>query len=106
VSETVAPTVAYGSEIPCPSLPPHARRGQFPKDRPNDLPVRLRDGDPLDEIAAIQHGDRSGGHERPRRPMIVLRSPKGGTGPAEVDGLPVTGTCRAHQVPLSVVGPV
>ena len=41
--------------------------------------------------------------ERPRWPMIVLRSPKGWTGPAEVDGLPVTGTWRAHQVPLAAV---
>lgn len=38
---------------------------------------------------------------RPRWPMIVLRSPKGWTGPALVDGLPVEGTWRAHQVPLS-----
>ena len=33
--------------------------------------------------------------------MIVLRSPKGWTGPKEVDGLPVEGTWRSHQVPLS-----
>jgi xylulose-5-phosphate/fructose-6-phosphate phosphoketolase len=38
-----------------------------------------------------------------RWPMIVLRSPKGWTGPAEVDGLPVEGTWRAHQVPLAGV---
>jgi xylulose-5-phosphate/fructose-6-phosphate phosphoketolase len=36
-------------------------------------------------------------------PMIVLRTPKGWTGPAEVDGLPVAGTWRAHQVPLAEV---
>ena len=35
--------------------------------------------------------------------MIVLRTPKGWTGPAEVDGLPVEGTWRAHQVPLAEV---
>src|SRR6516225_6905355 len=46
-------------------------------------------------------GDTRG--ERPRWPMIVLRSPKGWTGPAEVDGLPVEGTWRAHQVPLAQV---
>ncbi len=40
---------------------------------------------------------------RPRWPMIVLRTPKGWTGPKEVDGLPVEGTWRAHQVPLSEV---
>ena len=33
--------------------------------------------------------------------MIVLRTPKGWTGPAEVDGLPVEGTWRSHQVPLA-----
>jgi xylulose-5-phosphate/fructose-6-phosphate phosphoketolase len=40
---------------------------------------------------------------RPEWPMIVLRSPKGWTGPREVDGLPVEGTWRAHQVPLAEV---
>ncbi|MFI2236086.1 phosphoketolase [Streptomyces chrestomyceticus] len=40
---------------------------------------------------------------RPRWPMIVLRTPKGWTGPDEVDGAPVEGTWRAHQVPLSGV---
>ena len=39
---------------------------------------------------------------RPRWPMIVLKSPKGWTGPKEVDGLKVEGTFRAHQVPLLV----
>ncbi|WP_432073001.1 phosphoketolase family protein [Streptomyces wuyuanensis] len=55
----------------------------------------------LDRIAAIQHEARDGGRTgRPRWPMIVLRTPKGWTGPAEVDGHPVEGTWRAHQVPL------
>ncbi|HTS14618.1 MAG TPA: phosphoketolase family protein, partial [Candidatus Sulfotelmatobacter sp.] len=49
--------------------------------------------------AAREEGDR----ERPRWPMIVLRSPKGWTGPATVDGLPVEGTWRSHQVPFSEV---
>lgn len=39
--------------------------------------------------------------ERPRWPMIVLKSPKGWTGPKMVDGLKVEGTFRAHQVPIS-----
>ncbi len=39
--------------------------------------------------------------ERPRWPMIILNTPKGWTGPKEVDGLPVEGTWRAHQVPIS-----
>jgi xylulose-5-phosphate/fructose-6-phosphate phosphoketolase len=56
----------------------------------------------LDDIAAIQRRAREDGVlERPRWPMIVLRSPKGWTGPKEVDGLPVEGTWRAHQVPFA-----
>jgi len=47
------------------------------------------------------HGDRVHGEQtRPRWPMIVLRSPKGWTGPTNVEGLPVEGTFRAHQVPI------
>ncbi|MFK3980706.1 phosphoketolase [Micromonospora sp. NPDC050397] len=58
----------------------------------------------LDEIAAIQRRARGTGVvERPRWPMIVLRTPKGWTGPHEVDGRPVEGTWRAHQVPLAGV---
>ncbi|MFJ6567793.1 phosphoketolase [Streptomyces sp. NPDC091292] len=58
----------------------------------------------LDRIAVIQRQARGGGAtERPRWPMIVLRTPKGWTGPATVDGLPVENTWRAHQVPLSGV---
>ncbi|HEY5472805.1 MAG TPA: hypothetical protein VIK32_06395, partial [Candidatus Limnocylindrales bacterium] len=58
----------------------------------------------LDEIAAIQDRARTGGDEtRPLWPMIVLRSPKGWTGPKVVDGKPVEGTWRAHQVPLTEV---
>src|SRR6185503_7589755 len=56
----------------------------------------------FDEIAAIQHRARHGGETtRPRWPMIVLRTPKGWTGPKVVDGVQVEGTWRAHQVPLS-----
>jgi xylulose-5-phosphate/fructose-6-phosphate phosphoketolase len=58
----------------------------------------------LGRIAEIQTEARSGrAKERPRWPMIVLRTPKGWTGPKEVDGLPAEGTFRAHQVPLSEV---
>ena len=58
----------------------------------------------LDEIAAIQRRARGGGRpERPRWPMIVLRTPKGWTGPKIVDGLPTEGTFRSHQVPLAEV---
>ncbi|MEV0217025.1 phosphoketolase family protein [Micromonospora sp. NPDC050695] len=58
----------------------------------------------MDEIAEIQRRARSGGVvDRPRWPMIILRTPKGWTGPSEVDGTQVEGTYRAHQVPLSGV---
>ena len=53
------------------------------------------------EIQRIQEYARStGGMERPRWPMIVLRSPKGWTGPKEVDGKPVEGSWRAHTAPI------
>ena len=56
----------------------------------------------LDEIAAIQSDARERGFTgRPAWPMLVLRTPKGWTGPKTVDGKPVEGTWRAHQVPLS-----
>ena len=63
----------------------------------------------LDEVIAkiqrIQADARENGFkERPCWPMIVLRSPKGWTGPKEVNGVPVEGTWRAHQVPLSDMG--
>jgi xylulose-5-phosphate/fructose-6-phosphate phosphoketolase len=60
--------------------------------------------DALDDIARIQQAARSGeAAARPRWPMIVLRTPKGWTGPKEVDGKPVEGTWRSHQVPMSEV---
>jgi xylulose-5-phosphate/fructose-6-phosphate phosphoketolase len=56
----------------------------------------------LDRISAIQREARANGvNGRPVWPMLILRTPKGWTGPDEVDGLPVEGTWRAHQVPLS-----
>jgi xylulose-5-phosphate/fructose-6-phosphate phosphoketolase len=58
--------------------------------------------DAFDDIAAIQHAARSGGISgRPTWPMIVLRTPKGWTGPKMVDGHKVEGTWRSHQVPLA-----
>ncbi|WP_037568912.1 phosphoketolase family protein [Phaeacidiphilus oryzae] len=72
----------------------------------------------LDRIAEIQRTARSGAGATggrasgdgasadsvpPRWPVIVLRTPKGWTGPREVDGVPVEGTWRAHQVPLDGV---
>ncbi len=56
----------------------------------------------LSDIQAIQSAARERGHsERPVWPMIVLRSPKGWTGPKEVDGKKIEGTFRAHQVPVT-----
>ncbi len=56
----------------------------------------------FDDIAAIQSGARSGNSTgRPTWPMLVLRTPKGWTGPETVDGVMVEGTWRAHQVPLA-----
>ena len=57
----------------------------------------------VERIRGIQAGARVGGDStRPRWPMIVLRSPKGWTGPKVVDGVPNEGTFRSHQVPLLV----
>jgi xylulose-5-phosphate/fructose-6-phosphate phosphoketolase len=58
----------------------------------------------LDQIAEIQRAARDDGVDsRPQWPLIVLRTPKGWTGPKEVDGLPVEGTWRSHQVPVTDV---
>jgi xylulose-5-phosphate/fructose-6-phosphate phosphoketolase len=58
--------------------------------------------DCLDAIAEIQRDARKEGMitARPRWPAIVLRTPKGWTGPVELDGVPIEGTFRAHQVPI------
>ena len=59
----------------------------------------------LDAIADVQRTARAAGKisARPRWPVLVLRTPKGWTGPTEVDGVPIEGTFRAHQVPLGEV---
>jgi xylulose-5-phosphate/fructose-6-phosphate phosphoketolase len=57
----------------------------------------------VEKIRAIQRDARDRGNiERARWPMIVLRSPKGWTGPKMVDGLAVEGTFRTHQIPIKV----
>ncbi len=73
-----------------------------------DDPAKLHHemADVLDQVVAeivrIRHHSHDGGqHERPQWPMIVLVTPKGWTGPKEVDGVPIEGTFRAHQVPLT-----
>ncbi len=57
----------------------------------------------IDHIRSIQNNARNKSDTtRPRWPMIVLKSPKGWTGPKVVDGLKIEGTFRAHQIPLLV----
>jgi len=55
----------------------------------------------ITEIASIQKDARAGRSTEPAWPMIILRTPKGWTGPKVVDGKPVEGTWRAHQVPVT-----
>jgi xylulose-5-phosphate/fructose-6-phosphate phosphoketolase len=81
-------------------------RGGEDGEEPTAIHPRLADAfeEAVTEIDEIQRAARSGGAAgRPRWPMIVLRTPKGWTGPERVDGLPVEGTWRAHQVPLANV---
>ena len=60
----------------------------------------------IEEIKAIQKNARENNDPtRPFWPMIVLRTPKGWTGPKVVDGLQIEGSFRAHQVPLSMESP-
>jgi len=64
----------------------------------------------LDSVLAEIHSIRaeataSGSGQRPRWPMIILRTPKGWTGPKEVDGKPVEGSWRSHQVPFEMDKP-
>ncbi|UMB71938.1 phosphoketolase family protein [Mycobacterium paraterrae] len=74
--------------------------GDDPTDVHQQLAAALDEA--FDAIAAIQHDARDrGATERPVWPMLVLRTPKGWTGPDKVDGRQVEGTWRAHQVPLS-----
>jgi len=79
---------------------PHFVSGTNPADVHQQLARTLQAS--LDHIAEIQSAARRTGSriERPTWPMIVLRTPKGWTGPSEVDGVPVEGTFRAHQVPI------
>ena len=56
----------------------------------------------VEEIHAIQNAARAGKSSgMPAWPMIIMRTPKGWTGPKVVDGKPVEGTWRAHQVPVT-----
>jgi xylulose-5-phosphate/fructose-6-phosphate phosphoketolase len=80
---------------------PHFVEGDEPAVVHQDLAATL--DRVLADIRSIQAAARApdaGEPARPRWPMIVFRTPKGWTGPKFVDGLPVEGTWRAHQVPL------
>jgi xylulose-5-phosphate/fructose-6-phosphate phosphoketolase len=78
---------------------PHFVEGQDPM-KMHRLMAAALDAS-LAEIRRIQSDARTGGFTaRPRWPMIILRSPKGWTGPKIVDGKPSEGTSRSHQVPM------
>nr|WP_255531894.1 phosphoketolase family protein [Planomonospora sp. ID82291] len=74
---------------------PHIISGDDPATM-HELTARTLDT-VFDQIAEFKNGQAA------RLPMIILRTPKGWTGPREVDGLPVEGTWRSHQVPLANV---
>ena len=85
----------YGHEV-------HLVEGSDPAQVHQDFAAALEEC--LGEIKGIQARARQGGGEegaRPHFPMIVLRTPKGWTGPKVVDGKQVEGTFRAHQVPMA-----
>ena len=73
----------------------------------DSLPVHERFAtaldDALDAIDSIQTSARGGSSSSSRWPMLILRTPKGWTCPREVDGVPVEGTWRSHQVPIAEV---
>ena len=78
--------------------------GHEPKDMHRQMAAAVDTA--VESILRIrEEARREGKTERPRWPMIVFRSPKGWTGPIEVDGLAVEGTFRSHQVPASADTP-
>ena len=78
---------------------PHFVEGDVPSQVHQLLAAKL--DRVIAEIKSIQHNSRTKGfQQRPQWPMIVLRTPKGWTGPKVVDGKQVEGTFRAHQVPM------
>jgi xylulose-5-phosphate/fructose-6-phosphate phosphoketolase len=87
--------VGYGHE-------PHFVEGTDPDAMHEQMAASL--DTVIERIRAIQHDARSGAQpRRPRWPMIVLQTPKGWTGPKEVDGKKTEGSWRSHQVPLAEV---
>jgi len=97
--ELVALLTGYGYR-------PWVVEGGFDGEDPMAVHARMADAldSAFDEIARLWSEARAGGGRgRPAWPMIVLRTPKGWTGPRVVDGVPVEGTARSHQVPLDEV---
>ncbi len=91
-SELESLLVGYGYQ-------PHFVEGSDPPDMHRRMAATL--DTVIAAIGAIQRAARSGTEPaRPRWPMIVLRTPKGWTGPKEVDGLKTEGYWRSHQVPF------
>jgi len=81
---------------------PHFLEGDDPPEMHQKMAAVL--DEILGEIKAIQkHAREKNDPARPRWPMLILRTPKGWTGPKVVDGKPVEGTWRAHQVPVTDV---
>ncbi|HUP37198.1 MAG TPA: phosphoketolase family protein [Candidatus Limnocylindria bacterium] len=87
--------VGYGHE-------PHFVEGSDPERIHEQMAATL--DTVIERIRAIQQEARAGGSPgRPRWPLIVLRTPKGWTGPKEIDGKKTEGSWRSHQVPLAEV---
>lgn len=79
---------------------PRILRGGDPASMHRDMAAEL--DSIFDEIRSIQERARKQGVlARPRWPMLILETPKGWTGPKQVDGVPSEGTHRSHQVPLA-----
>ncbi len=82
---------------------PHFVEGDDPQTMHQLMAAALEDI--VEDIRGLQNAARSGKLKtRPAWPMMILITPKGWTGPKEVDGLPVEGTWRSHQVPLAELG--
>jgi xylulose-5-phosphate/fructose-6-phosphate phosphoketolase len=80
---------------------PYFVEGSYPVEDVHELMASTLDR-VVSEIKTIQNEARTNGYsKRPQWPMIVLRTPKGWTGPKEVDGKKTEGSWRSHQVPLS-----
>jgi xylulose-5-phosphate/fructose-6-phosphate phosphoketolase len=93
--ELEALLIGYGHE-------PHFVEGTDPEIMHEQMAASVDTA--IERIRAIQKGARDGSTpRRPRWPMIVLRTPKGWTGPKEVDGKKTEGFWRSHQVPLAKV---